>query len=83
MAEKHSKGIKRYGVRYGRTTKRKLGALEATQKKSHQCPQCRYETVKRQSAGIWHCSKCNMTFTSKAYNIVPPPPIKREEEQVI
>ncbi len=79
MAEKHEKGIKRYGVRYGRTTKKKLGHIEAQQKKAHTCPYCRYPKVSRKSAGIWHCGKCKSTFTSRAYNVTKPGAVKTEQ----
>jgi large subunit ribosomal protein L37Ae len=79
MAEKHEKAIKRFGVRYGRTVKRKLGVIEAQQRGAHQCPYCRYKQVKRESAGIWHCAKCTATFTSRAYSVSPPGPVKAEE----
>jgi len=78
MAEKHEKGVKRYGVRYGRTTKKKLGRIEALQKGTHQCPYCHYVKVARISAGIWHCSKCDATFTSRAYVVTKPAAVKTE-----
>ena len=79
MAEKHEKGIKRYGVRYGRTTKKKLGRIEAQQKKDHKCPYCNYPKVSRKAAGIWHCDKCENTFASRAYNVTKPAPVKSEQ----
>jgi ribosomal protein eL43 len=77
--EKHEKGFRRYGVRYGRTVKHKLGKIEAQQKKSHECPYCHYAKVSRKSAGIWHCAKCNCTFTSRAYTVSKPGDVKLEE----
>lgn len=83
MAEKHEKGVKRFGVRYGRTLKKKLGRIEAQQKKLHQCPYCRYAKVSRRSAGIWHCGKCDATFTSRAYTITTPTPVRTEQSREI
>ncbi|MBR9693114.1 50S ribosomal protein L37ae [Candidatus Woesearchaeota archaeon] len=80
MAEKHEKAVKRFGVRYGRTIKKKLGLIEAQQRKAHQCPYCRYPKVSRKSAGIWHCSKCNATFTSRAYTVTKPAAVKTEQD---
>ena len=79
IVEKHEKGFRRYGVRYGRTVKHKLGKIEAQQKKAHACPYCHYPTVKRQAAGIWHCSKCGKTFASRAYTVSKPSAVKLEE----
>ena len=76
--EKHEQGIKRFGVRYGRTVKAKLGKVEAQHRGSQQCPYCHYEKVRRKSAGIWHCSKCATTFASRAYQVSLPPPVKSE-----
>lgn len=83
MAEKHEKGVKRFGVRYGRTTKKKLGKLEAQQKRKYKCPYCAYEKVHRQSAGIWHCSKCDATFASKAYTVSKAPVVRTEQSREI
>ncbi len=69
MAEKkQSLGpVKRFGVRYGRTTKFKRAAIEIMQKKSTKCPYCNKDKVIRKSKGIWHCKKCKNTFTGQAY----------------
>ncbi len=75
---KHEKGVKRYGVRYGRTTKKKLGRIEAQQKAAHKCPYCHYAKVRREAAGIWHCTKCGKTFTSRAYTVTKPAAVKTE-----
>ncbi len=70
MAKDKSLGsIKRFGPRYGRTTKKKFGIIEKEQRKLHECPYCNYTKVKRVSAGIWKCNKCDATFTGKAYSI--------------
>ena len=59
--------IKRFGPRYGRTTRHKLGLIESVQKQNHKCPYCLQLRVKRVAMGIWHCRKCNAQFTGKAY----------------
>ncbi|MBU2639771.1 MAG: 50S ribosomal protein L37ae [Nanoarchaeota archaeon] len=59
----------RFGVRYGRTTRTKLKLIEAKQKATYKCPFCTYKKVKRVSAGIWFCSKCNKKFAGRAYEI--------------
>jgi len=59
----------RYGVRYGKRLKSKILAIEKIQKKDQKCPYCHRVTVKRVSAGIWQCKKCDTKFTSKAYRL--------------
>ena len=71
--EKGLGSVKRFGVRYGRTVKRKLAVLEAEYKRKHKCPYCHYDAVRRISTGIWACGKCGSKFTGKAYT----PVIKR------
>ena len=61
--------VKRFGTRYGRTTKLKFGKIEVEQRKKHKCPYCAAVQVKRQSLGIWECRKCHMKFTGRAYTI--------------
>jgi large subunit ribosomal protein L37Ae len=39
-------------------------------KKPHRCPQCGFVRVKRESVGVWKCSKCGYTFTGGAYTPV-------------
>jgi large subunit ribosomal protein L37Ae len=39
-------------------------------KKPHRCPQCGFNRVKRESVGIWKCSKCEYTFAGGAYTPV-------------
>lgn len=80
--EKHEKAVRRFGVRYGRTVKKKLGKVEAQQKKLHPCPYCRYVAVKWQATGIWHCRKCRKQFTSRAFTVAKPSAIKAEMEEL-
>ena len=61
--------VKRFGARYGRTVKEKLGKIEHEHRKRQKCPYCRAEKVKRTSSGIWHCQRCLATFASRAYTI--------------
>ncbi|MBW3015225.1 50S ribosomal protein L37ae [Candidatus Woesearchaeota archaeon] len=65
--EKKFASAKRFGTRYGRTTKRKFATIENLQRSKHKCPSCRKDAVKRVSKGIWQCKKCNLKFTGKAY----------------
>ncbi len=68
MAKKSGAGsTKRFGARYGRTIRNKLGKIEADKRSGTKCPYCHAEGVRRKASGIWHCTKCNATFTGKAY----------------
>jgi ribosomal protein eL43 len=61
--------VKRFGARYGRTVKEKVGKIEEEQRKKHKCPYCLGVKVRRTSTGIWHCERCNATFASRAYTV--------------
>ena len=69
MVEANKLGsVKRLGARYGRKGKIRLAKIEKVQRGKHQCPYCRSWAVKRMSAGIWTCRKCDVKFTGKAYS---------------
>jgi len=59
---------KRFGARYGRSTKAKFAQIEAQQRAKHKCPSCNKQGVKRVAMGIWQCMKCNVKFAGKAYS---------------
>jgi large subunit ribosomal protein L37Ae len=69
MAKKTNLTTKRFGPRYGRTVKQKVAKIEALAKKTYKCPYCSAEKVKKKTAGIWECRKCDKVFTSKAYTV--------------
>lgn len=79
MAEKHAKAVKRYGVRYGRTIRKRVANIEAQQRAKHKCPHCSYQQVRRVSAGIWQCKKCKAKFASRAYTVAKVAPPKEQE----
>jgi large subunit ribosomal protein L37Ae len=60
--------VKRFGTRYGRTTRAKIAKVEENLKKKHVCPFCKKDGVKRVSSGVWECAKCGSKFTGKAYS---------------
>ena len=66
---KGSGSTKRFGTRYGRSLKKKFEEIETESRKLHKCPYCQKIKVKRITAGIWKCRKCNAKFTGKAYTI--------------
>ncbi|PIN94631.1 50S ribosomal protein L37ae [Candidatus Pacearchaeota archaeon CG10_big_fil_rev_8_21_14_0_10_30_48] len=60
VAGKHRAG-------FGTRVRTKLIAVESKQRKSQTCPFCSKKGVKRKSAGIWFCEKCDKTFAGGAY----------------
>jgi len=81
MATKQTGTTRRLGSRYGRTTRAKLGKIEALQKKTYKCPHCQFIKVKKVNLGIWQCQKCGAKFTSKAYFVDKMPVLKRKIEE--
>ena len=59
-----------FGPRYGATLRKRYIKILAETKKTHKCPQCGAEAVKRLSIGVWNCKKCDVTFTGGAYTPV-------------
>jgi len=60
------KSAGRFGVRYGRSVKRKIADIELKQKRKQYCIFCSGK-AKRLSKGIWLCKKCGKKFTGHAY----------------
>ena len=58
------------GARYGSTVRKRYIRATAGLKKAHRCPQCGFVRVKRESVGVWKCSKCGYTFAGGAYTPV-------------
>jgi large subunit ribosomal protein L37Ae len=56
-----------FGTRYGATLRKRYIKILVEAKKTHKCPQCGAEAVKRVSIGVWNCKKCDVTFTGGAY----------------
>jgi ribosomal protein L37AE/L43A len=73
------KGVKRFGARYGRRIRQKLGKIEADSRAYHKCPYCHYKNAKKVAVGIFVCSKCKAKFASSAYA----PLQKKQEAPVI
>jgi large subunit ribosomal protein L37Ae len=60
---------KRFGTRYGKKLKDKIGKIEQERRLGNKCPYCHKPKVKRIAAGIWECTKCMSKFAGKAYSI--------------
>jgi large subunit ribosomal protein L37Ae len=55
----------KFGSRYGRRIRQRI--VKAGSQKKFTCPSCMKLTLKRESAGIWKCSKCETKIAGKAY----------------
>ncbi len=69
MKTKKLGSVARFGARYGKRTKTKYLTVEQAQKAAQKCPYCSRSSVKRLSAGIFQCKKCDSKFTGKAYKV--------------
>ncbi|WNZ28768.1 MAG: 50S ribosomal protein L37ae [Candidatus Bathyarchaeota archaeon] len=58
------------GTRYGATIRKRYVKVLTEVRRTHKCPQCGAEAVKRESVGIWNCRKCDVTFAGGAYTPV-------------
>jgi large subunit ribosomal protein L37Ae len=56
-----------FGPRYGSTVRKRYIKVITELKKPHKCPNCGFVRVKRESVGVWKCSKCSFTFAGGAY----------------
>ena len=60
-----------YGLRLrtrgGAAIQKRWTRIEKLMKAQHKCPNCASPSVKRESTGIWNCSKCGFKFAGGAY----------------
>ncbi len=56
-----------FGARYGTVGRRQYVEIVTGLRSKHECPRCRFRTVKRWSVGVWHCRKCGYKFAGGAY----------------
>jgi len=66
MARRHGLGGG-FGARYGTVGRRRYVAIVSGLRTRHECPQCKFKTVKRWSVGVWLCRKCGYKFAGGAY----------------
>jgi len=83
MAKKQKKSgfLGRAGPRYGRKLREKAHKIEVEQKKSHKCPFCNKNKVRRVMTGIWYCSGCDSKFAGKAYTRGQKPVLKAKMDK--
>lgn len=56
-----------FGARYGTVARRQYVEIVAGLRSRHECPRCRFSSVRRWSVGVWHCRKCGYKFAGGAY----------------
>ncbi len=56
-----------FGARYGTITRRQHIEILTGLRSKHECPKCKFKTVKRWSVGVWLCKKCGYKFAGGAY----------------
>ncbi len=59
-----------FGARYGRFPRRQYIEIVSGLRTKHECPRCKFRTVKRWSVGLWLCRKCGFKFAGGAYTPV-------------
>lgn len=57
----------RFGPRYGRVARKRVGDIEAVSRAEHECPECGEERVNREGTGIWECRACGYRFAGGTY----------------
>ena len=63
-----------FGPRYGAMVRKKYReVMDKMRDKDTRCPRCQTKgSIRRLSTGIWHCKKCEATFTGGAYLVSTP-----------
>ena len=59
-----------FGARYGTVVRRRYVEIISGLRSKHECPRCKFRTVKRWSVGVWLCRKCGYKFAGGAYTPV-------------
>ncbi|MEJ2252171.1 MAG: 50S ribosomal protein L37ae [Candidatus Lokiarchaeota archaeon] len=63
----------KYGARYGSVVRKRAKVILEKMKGDLICPRCETKgSIRRVSTGIWHCRKCDATFTGGAYDVRTP-----------
>ncbi|ODS34896.1 50S ribosomal protein L37ae [Candidatus Altiarchaeales archaeon WOR_SM1_SCG] len=59
--------IGRYGPRVGRKVRMAMRKIEDKTREANKCKSCGKPKIRRESAGIWKCRACGVTFTGGAH----------------
>jgi large subunit ribosomal protein L37Ae len=54
-------------TRGGTTLRKRYSRILNTVKATQKCPSCASPSIKRESVGVWSCSKCGYKFAGGAY----------------
>ena len=57
----------RFGTRYGRIARKRVGDIEREMNADHECPECEDDRVSRAGTGIWECEACGFKFAGGCY----------------
>ena len=71
----------KFGARYGVVIRNRVKNIEAEQIKSHECPVCHHDSVKRVSSGIWNCNHCGAKYAAGAYSPLAKKSVSQVSEQ--
>jgi large subunit ribosomal protein L37Ae len=55
------------GPRYGTVARKRYAEIVSNLRKRSECPRCHIMAVRRESVGVWFCSKCGYKFAGGAY----------------
>ncbi len=69
MAKTKKVGISgKFGTRYGAKVRKQWNNIAEKQKGIVKCPRCETKVRNmRESVGVWHCKKCDATWTGGAW----------------
>ena len=57
----------RLRTRGGTSVRKQWTRITREMRGSHRCPRCSSRSVKRDSVGVWECTKCDYRFAGGAY----------------
>jgi large subunit ribosomal protein L37Ae len=57
----------RLRTRGGTSVRKQWTRITMEMRGSHTCPRCSSRSVKRDSIGVWECTKCDYRFAGGAY----------------
>lgn len=64
---KTGNGSGRFGSKYGKRIRDEIKKATASKIQRYVCPTCSRTAVRRESAGVWKCTKCGKKYASGAY----------------
>lgn len=71
----------RFGARYGRIARKRVGDIERLMRADHACPECADESVTRDGTGVWECTSCGYRFAGGTF--LPETPAGMEADRAV